>query len=95
MAMVVTAPCVGCKYTDCVVVCPCECFYGDDRQLYVDLFASPGVARMDLDGSETGRWPIPQAVGPLQIATGFGLDIWITDTSGGKIFELTPYNTGR
>jgi len=69
--------------------------FGKDRQLYVDLFASPGVARMDLDGSETGRWPIPQAVGPLQIATGFGLDIWITDTSGGKIFELTPYNTGR
>ena len=36
MAMVVTAPCVGCKYTDCVVVCPCECFYGDERQLYID-----------------------------------------------------------
>lgn len=36
MALVVTAPCVGCKYTDCVVVCPCECFYGDDQQLYID-----------------------------------------------------------
>jgi ferredoxin len=37
MACVVTEPCVGCKYTDCVVVCPCECFYyGDERQLYVD-----------------------------------------------------------
>jgi ferredoxin len=36
MAMVVTAPCVGCKYTDCVVVCPCECFYGDEQQLYID-----------------------------------------------------------
>ena len=36
MAHVVTEPCVGCKYTDCVVVCPCECFYADDRQLYID-----------------------------------------------------------
>ncbi len=36
MAHVVTEPCRGCKYTDCVVVCPCECFYGDADQLYID-----------------------------------------------------------
>ncbi len=36
MAAVVTEPCVGCKYTDCLVVCPCECFYGDEQQLYID-----------------------------------------------------------
>jgi ferredoxin len=36
VAHVVTQPCVNCKYTDCVVVCPMECFYGDDRQLYID-----------------------------------------------------------
>ena len=36
MALVVAQPCVGCKYTDCVVVCPCECFYGDETQLYID-----------------------------------------------------------
>ena len=36
MAHVVTQPCVGCKYTDCVVVCPAECFYGDEQQLYID-----------------------------------------------------------
>ncbi len=36
MAHVVTQPCVGCKYTDCVVVCPMECFYGDATQLYID-----------------------------------------------------------
>ena len=36
MAHVVTEPCVDCKYTDCVVVCPCECFYGDAAQLYID-----------------------------------------------------------
>jgi len=36
VAHVVTEPCANCKHTDCVVVCPCECFYGDDRQLYID-----------------------------------------------------------
>ena len=36
MAHVVTEPCAGCKYTDCVVVCPMECFYGDEKQLYID-----------------------------------------------------------
>jgi ferredoxin len=35
MAHVVTEPCVNCKYTDCVVVCPMECFYADERQLYI------------------------------------------------------------
>lgn len=36
MAYVVCEPCRDCKYTDCVVVCPCECFYQDDRMLYID-----------------------------------------------------------
>lgn len=36
MAYVVCQPCHDCKYTDCVVVCPAECFYEDDRQLYID-----------------------------------------------------------
>jgi ferredoxin len=36
MAMVVTASCQDCKYTDCVVVCPCSCFYQDEKMLYID-----------------------------------------------------------
>ncbi len=35
MAHVVTEPCVDCRYTDCVVVCPMDCFYGDERQLVI------------------------------------------------------------
>ena len=27
MTHVVAEPCFACKYTDCVVVCPVECFY--------------------------------------------------------------------
>jgi ferredoxin len=36
MTYVVCEPCCDCKYTDCVVVCPCDCFYHDTRQLYID-----------------------------------------------------------
>ena len=36
MAYVVTAPCFGCKYTDCVVVCPKDCFHEGEKMLYID-----------------------------------------------------------
>jgi len=36
MAHVVTANCNDCKYTDCCVVCPVECFYQDENMLYID-----------------------------------------------------------
>ena len=35
MTHVVCAPCFGCKYTDCVVVCPVECFYEGEQILYI------------------------------------------------------------
>jgi|SRR6516225_1241500 ferredoxin len=36
MAYVVCEPCHDCKYTECVAVCPCDCFYQDDHLLYID-----------------------------------------------------------
>lgn len=36
MAHIVTEPCYDCKYTDCCVVCPVECFYQDESMLYID-----------------------------------------------------------
>jgi ferredoxin len=35
MAYVVTEPCFNCKYTDCLVVCPKECFYEGDSMLFI------------------------------------------------------------
>ena len=35
MAHVVTSKCLGCKFTDCVEVCPVACFYELDRQLVI------------------------------------------------------------
>ncbi len=36
MSMVVTEPCHNCKYTDCVVICPTECFREGETMLYID-----------------------------------------------------------
>lgn len=36
MAHVVCEPCRDCKFTDCVTVCPCDCFYEDERMLVID-----------------------------------------------------------
>jgi ferredoxin len=35
MAYVICEPCYDCKYTDCVEVCPVDCFYQGDHQLYI------------------------------------------------------------
>ena len=35
MTYIVNDNCIACKYTDCVEVCPVDCFYGDDRMLYI------------------------------------------------------------
>jgi ferredoxin len=36
MAFVVTEPCVNCRYTDCVEVCPVDCFHEDKTMLVID-----------------------------------------------------------
>ena len=35
MAYVVAEPCVKCKYTDCVDVCPVDCFYEGENFLVI------------------------------------------------------------
>lgn len=35
MAYVVADPCVKCKYTDCVAVCPVDCFYEGENALVI------------------------------------------------------------
>lgn len=36
MAYVVTDSCVRCKYTDCVEVCPVDCFYEGENMLVIN-----------------------------------------------------------
>ena len=35
MAYTVTGNCEDCRFTDCVEVCPVDCFYGDAKMLYI------------------------------------------------------------
>ena len=35
MTYIVNENCIKCKYTDCVEVCPVDCFYADATMLYV------------------------------------------------------------
>ena len=36
MAHIVADPCVKCKYTDCVAVCPVDCFHEGPNMLVID-----------------------------------------------------------
>ncbi|KPK93836.1 hypothetical protein AMJ80_05755 [bacterium SM23_31] len=36
MPYIVGEPCVNSKYGDCVEVCPVDCFYQDDKMLYIN-----------------------------------------------------------
>ncbi len=36
MTTIVTDNCRGCRFTDCVTVCPVNCFHCDDEMLYID-----------------------------------------------------------
>lgn len=35
MTYIVIGNCEDCRFTDCVEVCPVDCFYGDARMLYI------------------------------------------------------------
>lgn len=36
MTFVVTENCQRCRFTDCVTVCPVDCFHADEDMLYID-----------------------------------------------------------
>ncbi len=36
MAYIVTEQCIKCKYTDCVEVCPVDCFYEGENMLVIN-----------------------------------------------------------
>jgi ferredoxin len=38
MPHIVLEACIGCLYTDCVDVCPVECFHEDEKMLVIDPY---------------------------------------------------------
>ncbi|MBL4596194.1 MAG: ferredoxin family protein [Robiginitomaculum sp.] len=78
MTFIVTDACVRCKYTDCVEVCPVDCFYEGENFLVIhpDECIDCGVCepecpveaiKADTEDDADGKW--------LQINTKFA-DIW-------------------
>jgi len=61
---------------------------GRDGELDVVLTSARQVARVNLHGTVTGTWDLPGALGPLQIATGRGHDLWVTDNTANMVFRL-------
>ena len=51
MTFVVTDACVRCKYTDCVEVCPVDCFYEGENMLVIhpDECIDCGVCEPECD----------------------------------------------
>ena len=47
MTFVVTENCIKCKYTDCVEVCPVDCFYEGENYLVTAPGARIGCARCE------------------------------------------------
>ena len=67
MPYVVTEVCIKCKYTDCVEVCPVDCFYEGDNMLVIhpDECIDCGVCepecpaeaiKADTDGDAAEKW---------------------------------------
>ena len=44
MTYVVTDACIKCKYTDCVEVCPVDCFYEGENMLVINPSANASIA---------------------------------------------------
>ncbi|MCR9255384.1 MAG: ferredoxin family protein [Alphaproteobacteria bacterium] len=68
MTYVVTEACIKCKYTDCVEVCPVDCFYEGENMLVIhpDECIDCGVCEPECP---------PEAIQP---DTDAGMDKWVT-----------------
>ena len=67
MTYVVTEACIKCKYTDCVEVCPVDCFYEGENMLVIhpdecidcgvcEPECPPEAIKPDTDGDAAEKW---------------------------------------
>ena len=59
MTYVVTDNCIACKYTDCVEVCPVDCFYEGENMLVIhpDECIDCGVCEPECP-ADAEAWPV-------------------------------------
>ena len=75
MAFVVAEPCVLCKYTDCVEVCPVDCFYEGENMLVIhpDECIDCGVCEPECPPKAIVPDSDPQAANWLQLNTEYSV----------------------
>ena len=77
MTYVVTQSCIKCKYTDCVEVCPVDCFYEGDNMLVIhpDECIDCGVCEPECPAEAIKPDTEPDLEKWLEVNTKFA-DIW-------------------
>ncbi|RDD62311.1 ferredoxin FdxA [Ferruginivarius sediminum] len=77
MTYVVTEACIKCKYTDCVEVCPVDCFYEGDNMLVIhpDECIDCGVCEPECPPEAIVPDTDPQAEAWLELNTKYS-EIW-------------------
>jgi len=72
MSHVVCEPCLGCRYTDCVAVCPVDCFRESDRRLVILPDGPGGCIDCELCVPEC---PVNAILRDIDVPTGW--EVWI------------------
>ena len=77
MTYIVTDDCIKCKYTDCVEVCPVDCFYEGDNMLVIhpDECIDCGVCEPECPAEAIKPDTEPDLEKWLEVNTKFA-DIW-------------------
>ena len=99
MAFVVTGNCKGCRFTDCVAVCPVECFHQDDQMLYMDISHHP-LAQATVE--DVQAYPFPNGGDPTRftgvrekaLAMREGTPYALSSTICGVTYEICWYMRG-
>ncbi len=59
MTYIVNDACIACKYTDCVEVCPVDCFYEGENMLVIHPDAEPDMEKwVEFNRKYAEMWPV-------------------------------------
>ena len=84
MAYVVADPCVKCKYTDCVAVCPVDCFYEGKNSLAINPDECIDCGACEPECPVTAIFPEEEVPENQASFTAKNRDVFSSDTPPGK-----------
>ena len=84
MAYVVTDNCHSCRFTDCVEVCPVDCFYGDSNMLYIHPDECIDCGACEPECPVSAIFPEEDVPGDQQAFIAKNKDIFDSDSPPGR-----------